>query len=404
MLQQGASIEWSVETAGISSSYSHPSVVRKINVYAQPTVSLDITNDRGESISEINGFPFYLNISATPLSQIPISYFIEVISNDSYETVDNVGNVTQINAGDAVYRKYFDPRQNAWEFIAEMTPGVIDIQNGVNYTVNVTVSMDSGLTANTSESYNVYINDMYYNVDADVVINYDTLEASIHPYCYENVTEGGETIRQLTPNCTLAVYRREYDGRLVEIETDISNEEDLYVVDPHPSLDYARYRIVARTSDTGAISYNDIDAVKVGEVSAVIQWGEKWIPFKTEENNEEYIEPAWSGSMLKIPYNIDISVSNDIDVSLIEYVGRSHPVSYYGTQLGEKFTWNMQIPAEDVETLYAIRRLANWTDNVYVRDPSGIGYWATISVNYNKNHLETTIPVSFSITRVEGGV
>ena len=404
ILQTGYSIEWKVQTAGIASEYSDWSVVRKVNVYAQPTVSLDITNDRGESISEINGFPFYLNISATPLSQIPISYFIEVISNDSYETVDNVGNVTQINAGDAVYRKYFDPRQNAWEFIVEMTPGVIDIQNGVNYTVNVTVSMDSGLTANTSESYNVYINDMYYDVDADVVINYETLEASIHPYCYENITEGGETIRQLTPNCTLAVYRREYDGRFVEIETDISNEEDLYVVDPHPSLDYARYRIVARTSDTGAISYNDIDAVKVGEVAAVIQWGEKWIPFKTEENDEEYVEPAWSGSMLKIPYNIDISVSNDIDVSLVEYTGRSHPVSYYGTQLGEKFTWNMQIPAEDFETLYAIRRLANWTDNVYVRDPSGIGYWATISVNYNKNHLETTIPVSFSITRVEGGV
>ena len=404
LLQSGFSIEWKVQTAGIASEYSDWSVVRKVNVYARPTVSLDITNDRGESISEINSFPFYLNVSSSPLTQIPISYYIEVISNDSYETVDNTGNVTQINAGDAVYRKYFDPEQDAWEFIVEMTPGVIDIQNGVNYTVNVTVSMDSGLTADVSDSYDVLINDMYYNVDADVLINYETLEASIHPYCYENVIEEGQEVKRLTPNCTLAVYRREYDGRLVEIETDISNEEDLYVTDPHPSLDYARYRIVARTSDTGAISYNDIDAVKVGEVAAIIQWGEKWIPFKTMEGEEEYVEPAWSGSMLKIPYNIDISVNNDIDVSLIEYVGRSHPVSYYGTQLGEKFTWSMQIPAEDDETLYAIRRLANWTDNVYVRDPSGIGYWATISVNYNKNHLETTIPVSFNITRVEGGV
>ena len=251
--------------------------------------------------------------------------------------------------------------------------------------------------------YNLYITDIYYEVDADVIINYETLEASIHPYCYENVDNEGTIEKVLTPNCTLSVYRREYDGRLIEIATDIANEEDLYVTDPHPSLDYARYRIVARTSDTGAISYSDINSVKVGEAAAIIQWGEKWIPFKTEEG-EEYVEPAWSGSMLKLPYNIDISVNNDIDVSLIEYVGRSHPVSYYGTQLGEKFTWSMQIPAYDDETLYGIRRLANWTDNVYVRDPSGIGYWATISVNYNKNHLETTIPVSFNITRVEGGV
>ena len=403
-LQTGFSIEWKVQTAGIASEYSDWSVVRKVNIYAQPTIGLDITNDRGESVTEINGFPFYINVSASPITQIPISYYIEVISNDSYETVDSVGNITQINAGDAVYRKYFDPELNAWEFIIEMTPGVIDLQNGVNYTVNATVSMDSGLSADATDSYDVLITDMYYEVDADVVINHETLEASIHPYCYEKVEEQGTKIRQLTPNCTLAVYRREYDGKFTEIESNISNEEDLYVVDPHPSLDYARYRIVARTSDTGAISYSDIDAVKVGEPSAVIQWGEKWTPFMAEEGDEEYVEPAWSGSMLKIPYNIDISVSNDIDVSLIEYVGRSHPVSYYGTQLGEKFTWNMQIPADDVDTLYAIRRLANWTDNVYVRDPSGIGYWATISVNYNKNHLETTIPVSFSITRVEGGV
>lgn len=404
LLQTGFSIEWSVETAGVASTYSDPSIVRKINVYAKPIVTLDITNSRGESVSEINEFPFYLNIAATPLTQIPISYYIEIISNDSYETVDSTGNVIQINAGDAVYRKYFDPEQNAWEFIVEMTPGIIDIQNGVNYTVNITVSMDSGLSATTSDDYNVLINDMYYNVDADVIINTETLEASIHPYCYENVVIEGQNERRLTPNCTLAVYRREYDGRLIEIQTDISNEEDLYIIDPHPSLDYARYRIVARTTDTGAISYNDIEAVKVGEAAAIIQWGEKWLPFKTTENEEEYVEPSWSGSMLKLPYNIDISVNNDIDVSLIEYAGRSHPVSYYGTQLGEKFTWSMQIPAEDDETLYAIRRLANWTDNVYVRDPSGIGYWASITVNYSKNHLETTIPVSFNITRVEGGV
>jgi hypothetical protein len=400
LLEAGFSIEWKVQTSGVASTFSDWSVVRKVNVYAQPTVTLDITNERGESVSEINEFPFYLNIAANPLTQIPISYYIEVISNDSYETVDNYGNIMQVNSGDAVYRKYFDPEQDAWEFIVEMTPGIIDIQNGVNYTVNVTVSMDSGLTATTSDNYDVYITDIYYEVDADVVINYETLEASIHPYCYE-LDENNE--RVLTPNCTLSVYRREYDGRLIEIATDIANEEDLYVTDPHPSLDYARYRIVARTSDTGAISYSDINSVKVGEAAAIIQWGEKWIPFKTEEG-EEYVEPAWSGSMLKLPYNIDISVNNDIDVSLIEYVGRSHPVSYYGTQLGEKFTWSMQIPAYDDETLYGIRRLANWTDNVYVRDPSGIGYWATISVNYNKNHLETTIPVSFNITRVEGGV
>ena len=89
---------------------------------------------------------------------------------------------------------------------------------------------------------------------------------------------------------------------------------------------------------------------------------------------------------------------------MIEYIGRSHPVSYYGTQLGETATWSMVIPKNDKETLYAIRRLSKWTGDVYVREPSGSGYWANVSISYNQNHCELTIPITLNIKRVEGGV
>lgn len=39
----------------------------------------------------------------------------------------------------------------------------------------------------------------------------------------------------------------------------------------------------------------------------------------------------------------------------------------------------------------------------YVREPSGTGYWAQIKVSYSQTHAELVIPISFSITRVEGG-
>lgn len=42
--------------------------------------------------------------------------------------------------------------------------------------------------------------------------------------------------------------------------------------------------------------------------------------------------------------------------------------------------------------------------DVYVREPSGTGYWANITVSLSKKHLDTTIPVSFSVKRVEGGM
>ena len=64
----------------------------------------------------------------------------------------------------------------------------------------------------------------------------------------------------------------------------------------------------------------------------------------------------------------------------------------------------MEIPADDKETLYALRRLQMWMGNVYVREPSGSGYWASISVSFNQKHCEVTIPVTLSITRVEGGI
>ena len=199
------------------------------------------------------------------------------------------------------------------------------------------------------------------------------------------------------------MYRREYDGSFVEIASEIQNGETVFVTDPHPSLDYARYRVVVRSDDNGTISFRDIPAVKVGEPSVVIQWAEKWTKFETS-NNEEPVEPAWSGSMIRIPYNIDTSESNNKDVSLIEYVGRQHPVSYYGTQLGEASSWKVDIPAYDKETLYNIRRLSKWMGDVYVREPSGVGYWANINVSYSTTHKETIIPVSFDIKRIEGGI
>ena len=42
--------------------------------------------------------------------------------------------------------------------------------------------------------------------------------------------------------------------------------------------------------------------------------------------------------------------------------------------------------------------------DVYVREPSGVGYWANINVSYSTTHKETIIPVSFDIKRIEGGI
>ncbi len=403
LLQEGFVIKWKVQTTGVGSEYSEWSTEREVNVYSRPELEIDIKNKYDESITDIFEFPFYIDLNSRPATQTPLSYYIEIISNNAYETVDEVGNVKTVNAGDSIYQQFVDPETNAWHIIAYMTPGDIDLQSGFSYTIKATVSMNSGLLASAEATFSTEFTTSTYDIYADVTINKETLEASIKPYAKEWYYEDDEPHTRMANNCVLSVYRREYDGTFKEIGTNIENGQDIHVTDPHPSLDYARYRVVVRSEENGTISYRDIQGVKVGEPSVVIQWGEQWTKFETEENDYP-VEPSWSGSMIRIPYNIDTSESNNKDVSLIEYVGRKHPVSYYGTQLGETSSWKVDIPADDKETLYNIRRLSRWTGDVYVREPSGVGYWANISVSYSTTHKSVIIPISFSIKRVEGGL
>ena len=183
----------------------------------------------------------------------------------------------------------------------------------------------------------------------------------------------------------------------------IENKEGAYVTDPHPSLNFARYRIVATSEITGAVSYYDMPGHYIGEKAIIIQWAEEWKNFNADGENA-LEEKLWSGSLLRLPYNIDVSENNSKDVSFIEYIGRENPVSYHGTQLGISSTWNTEIDKEDEETIYALRRLSRWMGNVYVREPSGVGYWASVDVSFSRKYNDVTIPITLGITKVEGGI
>ena len=108
--------------------------------------------------------------------------------------------------------------------------------------------------------------------------------------------------------------------------------------------------------------------------------------------------------MLILPYNIKVADSYNTDVSLVNYIGRKRPVSYYGTHLDETSSWSTDIPKYDDITLNLLRRLAIYTGDVYVREPSGSGYWASIKVSFDHSYDSVIIPIKLDITRVEGGV
>ena len=203
-------------------------------------------------------------------------------------------------------------------------------------------------------------------------------------------------------NIELGVYRREYDGTYTEIASRVPNNGTA-ITDPHPSLDYARYRLIAKDTVTGAISFYDMAGCPVNSSAVIIQWDEDWTTFDVSEEAATD-GPEWTGSLVKLPYNIDITDSRKREVELVKYAGRENPVSYYGTQRDESSSWNMVIPKDDKETIYALRRLSLWSGDVYVREPSGMGYWANVTVTFNQKYKDVTVPVSIDVTRVEGGM
>lgn len=208
---------------------------------------------------------------------------------------------------------------------------------------------------------------------------------------------------QVTPNVKLSVYRKDANGKFITIAENIDNryqssDSIITVRDPHPSFGEYTYRIVATNTETGAVGYSDV-IEENDETSVVIQWDEKWNNI-TDNPDEDLFE----GSILELPANIKITDKNSNDVDLVSYIGRERPVAYYGTQRGEGLSINCEFPKSDEETLSLLRHLMVYRGNVYVREPSGLGYWANISISYNREYSSLTIPVTLDVKPVEGGV
>lgn len=455
----GAKLLWRVKTAAVATaegtSYGDFSEDRIVNIYTQPTLTMTVTDGAGKKPGSItNGEPenltaFPIRVAATtsPDTQKAVTYHVSIHANDAYDITDNVGNDRTVISGTEVYSKYFDSVET---LNTTISAGDVQLEDGISYTMKCVASMDSGLTAESNCIFTVVFEDVLYSPNALVTIDADNLSANVMPHCSKMVAQyyqvdsnykltttkfatvypdkvvgsldTGEVIYSGTADgfsgtryfalinveerardVLLSVYRREFDGTFTELYANLDGALNISVTDPHPALDYARYRIVATSKITGAMSFYDTPGEYIGGKEIVLQWEGEISAYNQSGLLDVDDSSTVGGVTLKLPYNIDVSNSHKTDVSLVEYIGRRHPVSYYGTQVGETATWNVDIPKSDKETLYMLRQLAIWTGDVYVREPSGSGYWANVSVSFSQKHRELTIPVTLSVTRVEGG-
>ena len=384
--REGTVILWRVRTRGVTKDFSEWSIQRTVNVYAPPTLQLTAP-------SSLTAFPLSIGAVAGPSTQKPVGYAVQITALSSYGTWDEYGRVKMVGHGEIVFSKYYDI-QTALSI--NLTPADLTLENNIQYRISCTAAMNSGLSKTMTSDFTVAWGDSDCFPNAEISYNPKRYTTSIHPYC----TDGSEN---QPAGWTLAVYRREYNGSFTKIASGISNGGNVYVTDPHPALDYARYRIVAVNDTNGSMEYYDVPGYPINEPAIIIQWNEEWTN-RDDDSPDALDKPEWAGSLLYLPYNVDVSNNTAPDVSMVNYIGREHPVSYYGTHKGETASWNTSIPASDADTIYALRRLQNWMGDVYVREPSGVGYWANITLSFTITHKELVIPVSFTITRVTGGV
>lgn len=406
-------IRWRVRTMGVTEEYGDWSIMREITMYIQPVLTIRVANGRdwywdpfdfqndtiytaqgaitGDS-TIVDRLLIFIEGIATPASQKPISYDISIVSNADYDTLDETGMNAHVMNGQEVYHRQFDIDTKL--YLAIM-PGDIALEHGVTYTVKCTVAMDSGLTAYDEKDITVIWDDADITPNAEMSYDNETYTMQIRPYCRDENDD-------LVEGCLLSVYRRNFDGSFTCLSDRINNNGAVTIIDPHPSLDYARYRIVAMSTSTGLIGFYDCPAYPIGEYAAIIQWDEQWQSFEGGEDGLVEEHP-WTGSLVRLPYNMSIEDSHNVKKSLVEYIGRDHPVAYYGTQKGHTASWSFEEPVTDKEKLYAIRRLAAWRGNVYVREPNGTGYYASVDVSYSTSYNSLARPIKITVKQVDEG-
>lgn len=399
-----------------SDKWGPRSATQTIKIYKKPTIYLNMYKTCSdwsfESYLNIKGtlsnpytvgdkiiqYPLFIGVTETNVGQTPINMSLTLTTLDTYESVNNIGESILVNEGDQIFQalQEYAPSEYSEVFRYVLLPNNAPMKNGIRYQLSCTVTYNSGLTSTNDRVFETSFDTIKFLPNAQIAYNQNDISTIVSPYVYDR---NG----YLVGNVAISVYRLAFDGTFEPVAQNLENDKRPSVSDPHPTLNRVSYRIVAMSYLNGSISYADIPAYPIPEKAVVLQWnsGRRTVYNSTEEN--KLASPLLTTSMLKLPYNIDVSENVAPDVSFVEYIGREHPVGYYGTQVGQSLTISSDVDATDSETIDLLRRLSRYMGDVYVRTPNGIGYWANVTVSFSTNHTEMVIPVSLTVTRVEGG-
>lgn len=331
--------------------------------------------------------------------RIPMSTYYESIKRIDYSGSDPVwaiaGGSLQSQKSNAVNRGLTSFNDAYWTNMGYLVHDALMEQTRNTQNPQSSFDPDEPLFSIVNCKFAMVLAD--FNNDRAYVYDYDNMSVN---WPITKAEESPE-VRTLVDNVELSVYRKNDDGTFVKIDENIPNNQTIYVTDPHPNLGGAEYRIVATNTEFGTTTYYDPPPIDMKCTDIILQWDESYGNRPNNGETRDFISEM--GNIVRLPYNVDVSESANIENETVKYIGRKDPVSYYGTQTGYTATWNTEIPKYDKETIKMLRKLQVFPGDVYVREPNGTGYWAHVTVTFPINHCALTVSVSLNITRVEGG-
>jgi len=390
----GDTLQWRVRTKGAldtgsSADWSPWSSTGSVTVWAKPASTI-------YAPSTVEQMPISLEIEvgSTSAGNTPTRYWLNVVADEPYEAVGPDGEPVWVAEGETVWSGEAVPGDDGCDesgWSVSLTVVDIRLNPGATYVVNGGCYTSQGLKSDaTPATFVADINQTAVSgCDADVTFDRATMAATVMPRC----TDGPEG--ELLQGVTLSVWRLGDPNEM--IGEWMVNDGHAICLDAHPTFGTCTYRIVATDSTSGAQGFSDV-IINISAPGIVIQWDEDW---SEPTNDMEGI--SFSGQRLILPFNVDVTEQWSKQSSLNEWAGRKSPVSRYGTQRGHTATWSCVVNRyRGLDQVNAVRKLATYMGDVYVREPYGSGYWAHVDVaSLGAVHGSPAVQVSLNVTRVD---
>lgn len=115
-------------------------------------------------------YPLTLVYESGPTTQKPISWYHEITAGNTYETVDETGQVKTVMKNDIIWSESFNASEQSTTL--NINPALTYLENGEVYVVKTVVGMNTGLSASHEQYFKVSM--LETAIDIEAVISYNT--------------------------------------------------------------------------------------------------------------------------------------------------------------------------------------------------------------------------------------